>query len=128
MNRLHRYLYWNMNYHIEHHMFPLVPYHATEKSNVFIGDKNKLAGGLIIGDQIECAKHNSRFSILDGSVKRSPVCVAIKTYEVKIKDDKVFLGVNYRPGEYIQLEIPSFENSLEYIEVEEPYRKTWRYS
>ena len=28
MNRLHRYLYWNMNFHIEHHMFPTVPYHA----------------------------------------------------------------------------------------------------
>lgn len=28
MNWLHRYLYWNMNYHVEHHMFPLVPYHA----------------------------------------------------------------------------------------------------
>ena len=23
-----RFLYWNMNYHIEHHMFPMVPYHA----------------------------------------------------------------------------------------------------
>ncbi len=28
MNPVHRYLYWNMNYHVEHHMFPLVPYHA----------------------------------------------------------------------------------------------------
>ncbi len=28
MNRLNRFLYWNMNYHLEHHMFPLVPYHA----------------------------------------------------------------------------------------------------
>ncbi len=27
MNGLNRYLYWNMNYHVEHHMFPLVPYH-----------------------------------------------------------------------------------------------------
>jgi Na+-transporting NADH:ubiquinone oxidoreductase subunit F len=27
MNFIHRYLYWNMNYHVEHHMFPLVPYH-----------------------------------------------------------------------------------------------------
>ena len=27
MNRIHRFLYWNMNYHVEHHMFPLVPYH-----------------------------------------------------------------------------------------------------
>lgn len=28
MNRLHRYLYWNMNFHTEHHMFPSVPFHA----------------------------------------------------------------------------------------------------
>jgi Na+-transporting NADH:ubiquinone oxidoreductase subunit F len=27
MNPVHRFLYWNMNYHLEHHMFPLVPYH-----------------------------------------------------------------------------------------------------
>ena len=28
MNPILRFLYWNMNYHIEHHMFPMVPYHA----------------------------------------------------------------------------------------------------
>ena len=28
MNPLARFLYWNMNYHLEHHMFPMVPYHA----------------------------------------------------------------------------------------------------
>ncbi len=27
MNPVMRFIYWNMNYHIEHHMFPLVPYH-----------------------------------------------------------------------------------------------------
>jgi fatty acid desaturase len=27
MNPVFRFLYWNMNYHIEHHMFPMVPYH-----------------------------------------------------------------------------------------------------
>jgi fatty acid desaturase len=27
MNPVNRFLYWNMNYHIEHHMFPMVPYH-----------------------------------------------------------------------------------------------------
>ena len=32
MNPLNRYLYWNMNYHVEHHMFPLVPYHAPAAS------------------------------------------------------------------------------------------------
>lgn len=28
MNRIHRFLYMNMNYHAEHHMFPSVPYHS----------------------------------------------------------------------------------------------------
>jgi fatty acid desaturase len=28
MNRLNRFLYWNMNYHVEHHIFPTIPYHA----------------------------------------------------------------------------------------------------
>jgi fatty acid desaturase len=28
MNPIIRFYYWNMNYHIEHHMFPMVPYHA----------------------------------------------------------------------------------------------------
>ena len=28
MNPVLRFLYWNMNYHVEHHMFPQVPYHA----------------------------------------------------------------------------------------------------
>lgn len=31
MNPVSRWLYWNMNYHVEHHMFPLVPYHALPK-------------------------------------------------------------------------------------------------
>src|ERR1700742_2679730 len=28
MNPIFRFIYWNMNYHVEHHMFPMVPYHA----------------------------------------------------------------------------------------------------
>ena len=274
MNRLHRYLYWNMNYHIEHHMFPLVPYHALPRlhelikydlptpkksiidayreiipalirqskdtsyyikrelpsspdagnkhimSNVYLGSSDTLkdgwidvcpvkvlkagdvtrfdfqgytyaiyrttdngyyatdgicthgnthlAMGLIIGEQIECAKHNGRFSIKDGSVKRPPVCVALKTYEVKAENDIISIRVDraggrgvdeekntvsfrvvsnnnvatyikelilkplegeefsYLPGEYIQLEIPTYEHSLEYIDVGEPYRKVWK--
>jgi fatty acid desaturase len=31
MNPVLRFLYWNMNYHVEHHMFPMVPYHALPK-------------------------------------------------------------------------------------------------
>jgi fatty acid desaturase len=31
MNPVFRFLYWNMNYHVEHHMFPMVPYHALPR-------------------------------------------------------------------------------------------------
>jgi fatty acid desaturase len=27
MNPVFRFLYWNMNYHVEHHMYPMVPFH-----------------------------------------------------------------------------------------------------
>jgi Na+-transporting NADH:ubiquinone oxidoreductase subunit F len=35
---LNRYLYWNMNYHVEHHMFPLVPYHALPRLHAAVKD------------------------------------------------------------------------------------------
>ncbi len=38
MNVIHRYLYWNMNYHVEHHMYPLVPYHALPKLHAAVKD------------------------------------------------------------------------------------------
>jgi fatty acid desaturase len=31
MNPISSFLYWNMNYHIEHHMYPLVPFHALPR-------------------------------------------------------------------------------------------------
>jgi fatty acid desaturase len=31
MNPVFCFLYWNMNYHVEHHMFPMVPYHALPR-------------------------------------------------------------------------------------------------
>ncbi|MGH6893092.1 MAG: fatty acid desaturase family protein [Dongiaceae bacterium] len=31
MNPVFRFVYWNMNYHVEHHIFPMVPYHALPK-------------------------------------------------------------------------------------------------
>jgi Na+-transporting NADH:ubiquinone oxidoreductase subunit F len=36
MNIVNRYLYWNMNYHLEHHLFPLVPYHALPELHQLI--------------------------------------------------------------------------------------------
>lgn len=36
INPVSRFIYWNMNYHIEHHMFPMVPYHALPKLHAMI--------------------------------------------------------------------------------------------
>lgn len=38
INPVSRFIYWNMNYHVEHHMFPMVPYHALPKLHAMIKD------------------------------------------------------------------------------------------
>jgi Na(+)-translocating NADH:ubiquinone oxidoreductase F subunit len=198
MNRVNRFLYWNMNYHVEHHMFPLVPYHALPKlhelmkndcpkpyngiieafkeiipavlkqrkdptyyverelpetasiekfnpGNRYIGKEANLkdgkievcaasdlpkgeiirfdfdyktyavyrteqdelyategicthgnahlGNGVLIGDQIECSKHNGRFNLKDGSPGRAPVCLGINTYEVFSIDEKIYMAL-----------------------------------
>jgi Na+-transporting NADH:ubiquinone oxidoreductase subunit F len=203
MNPINRFIYWNMNYHVEHHMFPLVPYHNLPKlheqvradmpkpynglveawreiiptvlrqvkdpayhikrklptptipadappvSHIFTAkghpvngwievcvsaflqkedvirfdyDKKTyaiyrtadgqlystdgicthgnahLADGFVKGRLIECAKHNGRFDITDGSPQRLPVCVALKTYKVSEHDGKIFLDLTSAGG------------------------------
>jgi fatty acid desaturase len=39
MNPISRFIYWNMNYHVEHHMFPMVPYHALPALHAAIKDE-----------------------------------------------------------------------------------------
>jgi fatty acid desaturase len=38
MNPVSRFLYWNMNYHLEHHMFPMVPYYRLPALHAVIKD------------------------------------------------------------------------------------------
>ncbi len=196
MNPLHRYLYWNMNYHVEHHMFPLVPYHALPQLHALVQDdcppayrsiadayreiipalirqakdatffvrrplppakdrlveavaihttakpttadgwidvgptsllrsedvirfdhdqrtyaiyrtaddrwhategicthgNSHLAEGLVKGKIIECAKHNGRFDLTTGQPNRQPVCVALKTFPVRIQEGRIQLN------------------------------------
>ncbi len=37
-NPVLRFIYWNMNYHVEHHMYPMVPYHALPALHAAIKD------------------------------------------------------------------------------------------
>ena len=200
MNGLNRYLYWNMNFHIEHHMFPLVPFHALPRlhelmradcpppykglfdayreiipallrqakdptyfverplpqpATATLEDRNPalpehaaaptaargwlavcessqlrredalrfdhegktfavyraadgrvfategycthgnahLADGMVKGHIIECAKHNGRFDLRDGSPARQPVCVGLKTFEAREDDGRVWVNL-----------------------------------
>ena len=48
MNAINRYLYWEMNYHVEHHMFPMVPYHNLGKLHELVkADMPKAYNGLV---------------------------------------------------------------------------------
>ena len=38
MNPISRFIYWNMNYHVEHHMYPMVPYHRLPELHEMIKD------------------------------------------------------------------------------------------
>ena len=38
-NRFSRFLYMNMNYHVEHHMYPTVPFHALPALNAAVRDQ-----------------------------------------------------------------------------------------
>ena len=273
MNWLNRFLYWNMNYHVEHHMFPMVPYHqlpklhaavendcpvpypgllaayreiipailrqirepgyfvkrnlpvtanrsgmspvalavtaenrpqidgwiavcattALPRNDVIRFDHDKqtyaiyrtetdsyhatdglcthgnthLADGLLRGRLIECPKHNGRFDITDGSPQRPPVCVRLRTHEVKIESGLIWLNLarskespsdrqsyrlkvvsntnvatfirelvveadesgvlpDYQPGQYLQLEIPAYDEiRFRDADIDEPFRTIW---
>jgi 3-phenylpropionate/trans-cinnamate dioxygenase ferredoxin subunit len=52
-----------------------------------------LADGLVMGDTIECPKHNGRFNYRTGAAKRAPVCVDLKTYQVRVDGGKVMIAI-----------------------------------
>lgn len=56
-------------------------------------EKFHLSNGLVMGNVIECPKHNGRFDIPTGAAKRAPVCVDLKTYPVKVDADKVWIQI-----------------------------------
>ena len=52
-----------------------------------------LADGLVMGDQIECPKHNGRFNYKTGAALRAPVCVNLRTHPVRVTGGQVELGL-----------------------------------
>ena len=56
-------------------------------------EKIHLADGLVMGDTIECPKHNGRFSYKTGEARGAPVCINLRTYPVRVEGDRVMIGI-----------------------------------
>lgn len=53
-----------------------------------------LADGLVLGDTIECPKHNGRFDYRTGAAVQAPVGVDLATYPVKVADGKILVEID----------------------------------
>ena len=52
-----------------------------------------LVDGLIDGEEIECPMHLGVFNIKTGRVIMDPPCEDLKTYKIKVEDEKIFIEV-----------------------------------
>lgn len=66
-------------------------FHATD--GICTHEHAHLSDGLVMGDLIECPKHNGRFNYKTGEAKRAPVCVDLQTYAIRVENGAVFIGL-----------------------------------
>ena len=56
-------------------------------------EKVHLADGLVMGNIIECPKHNGRFDLRTGIAKGAPVCVNLAIWKVKVENGRVHIEI-----------------------------------
>ena len=66
-------------------------FHATD--GLCTHEQAHLADGLVMGDTIECPKHNGRFDYKSGQVKRRPACVDLQTHPVKLEGGTIYIAI-----------------------------------
>lgn len=66
-------------------------FHATD--GLCTHEDEFLADGLVLGEIIECPRHQGRFEIPTGKAKGAPVCVNLQTYPTRIEAQKVYIGI-----------------------------------
>ena len=66
-------------------------YYATD--GLCTHENVHLCDGLVIGDQVECPKHNGQFDYRTGEAKRAPVCVNLKTYPTRVDAGRVHIEI-----------------------------------
>lgn len=53
-----------------------------------------LEDGLVMDYIIECPMHNGQFDYRTGEAKRSPACIDLRTYPVKVENGDVFVRIS----------------------------------
>ena len=53
-----------------------------------------LEDGLVTGNEIECPMHQGIFNIKSGEALSPPACEDLKTYPVKVDNDKIFIKID----------------------------------
>jgi 3-phenylpropionate/trans-cinnamate dioxygenase ferredoxin subunit len=66
-------------------------FHATD--GLCTHERAHLADGLVMGNIIECPKHNGRFDYRSGAAKRVPARTDLYTHPIKVQDGTVFIGL-----------------------------------
>jgi 3-phenylpropionate/trans-cinnamate dioxygenase ferredoxin subunit len=66
-------------------------FYATD--GICTHEKAYLANGLVIGEIIECPRHQGRFHIPSGNAKGAPACINLQTYSTKIEAGQIHLGL-----------------------------------
>jgi len=64
-------------------------FHATD--GLCTHERAELADGLVMGDIIECPKHNGRFNYKTGEAKRVPARISLCTYPAKVEAGTVLV-------------------------------------
>jgi len=67
-------------------------FHATD--GLCTHERASLADGLVMGDLIECPKHNGRFNYKTGEAKRAPACIDLRTYPVRVEGGRVLIQLS----------------------------------
>jgi 3-phenylpropionate/trans-cinnamate dioxygenase ferredoxin subunit len=68
---------------------PANSFHATDA--LCTHGRAHLADGLVMGDLIECPKHNGRFNYMTGAAVRVPCLEAVTVYPVSVRDGRVLI-------------------------------------
>jgi len=66
-------------------------YYATDGNCTH--EEFHLEDGLVMNGEIECPMHQGIFDIKSGKAKSPPACIDLKTYKVKVENNKIYINL-----------------------------------